>query len=145
MLKSDIDVLISADQPEKKEKSIIVPDNTEWSDITIRFVSETEITITIKKNKPLDRTFRSFQFSCNKKNNQPTKAWFHLLAMAIYRGYPPAESEITKKHVSILRRDLKKIFVGVEGDPFGHYQNQEGWPLRIHLTVSESLAARVYE
>lgn len=145
LLKSDIDLLTSADQPEENEKRIILPDNTEWSDITIRFVSDSAITITIKKNRPLERTFKSFLFSQNSKNKNPSKAWYNLLTMAAHRGYPPTDLGITTKHVSILRKELKKIFAGVEGDPFGPYRKHKGWPLKIHLTVSENLLANPFE
>jgi len=136
---------------------IAVPVGTEWHDITFRFEDTQAATITVK-GRHYQRSFRSFDFSFNKRKKSPTILWNNLLNLAVHQGNPPARTKITSKHVSDLRKHIKAIFPGVDGEPIGIRNKStvaiipdvdgkpsrkpilvEGYPLILALVVSESL------
>jgi hypothetical protein len=109
--------------------------------------SLSDITITIGRNRSIQRKPKSLGF-LNKNTNNPKEGWVFLFLMAFHRGDIPPEVhfgnksfkfEDFKKPLSRLKKDLKNIFPNVPGDPFEAYVKGKGRRLNIILSVSETL------
>jgi|GEM_PF-6199055 len=127
---------------EKPVKGVVaVSPGTEWEDITICFTSATKINISINgKKRPVERSFKSFDFSYHSKSDKPTKTWNTLRDLAVQRVIPLRKLNFDSKQVSLLRGHLKEIFPSVVGEPIMKYSKKEkSWSLKINLTLSDQL------
>jgi hypothetical protein len=143
-MKSEFDNLIMPEKVEKQksqkqnEGQIPVPADTEWYDISIKFVDDKKIKITPGRGRTLERSYKDFGCFHNKNSKNPRLAWWHLVAMGLYEGNPSklmdSKEEITKKQISDLQIALKCLFPGVVGNQFEKHVKGIGWKPRISLT-----------
>jgi len=134
--------------PKNQQIAIKTPSGTEWQDIRILFKSLYDITITIGRNRPIQRKPKSLGF-LNKNTNEPNKGWHLLFLMALHRGDIPLAAYTDRKWMkhtdfikptSRLKGHLKNIFPDVPGDPFEAYVKGEGRRLNIVLSMPETLS-----
>lgn len=109
---------------------------TKWEQISIRFISDEEVKITVKGQS---RTihFSEMGFKDRRKGGQPTKLWLILRLLAEHNGQIAwgdlklrGQEDKLKHNVSELRKCLKAYFV-IDDDPFYPYKEERSYRTRF--------------
>lgn len=124
----------------KGKKRITLPHfgPTDWSKITIRFITEQEVYIETGKGDAKQSDYQSLGFS-NDKSNKPNKAWDLLLLLAISNGEIQLEKPIpdsVKQHKMYVSNCLKKIFKNND-DPFYYLKETQTYKIKVKLIPPE--------
>lgn len=132
----------SSNEKEPKETTkmaISSAPGTEWENIKIQLKDLETLSITIGKNRPIERSYKAFECFTNKKTKEPLKGWRHFITMIAHQGNPPTGKGITVKHVSDINKNLNQIFPSINGNPFKGYKQNLGWRPKLILSISDHL------
>lgn len=115
--------------------------NLTWSDITINFLSDTEIHIQFQeggKPESVTRRFNQVGFGDGRKEYAvPVTSW-NLLFEAASRGTIPHTYEnrsIVESTVKDLRKRLRGMFPAIKGDPVPHVKSDGRYSLHSALSI----------
>jgi hypothetical protein len=129
----------------KKGNSKIYPPKfpaTDWSNITIRFISEEDVFISIgkdgKQNDGKQTNYEALGFK-NSTTGKPDTQWKFLLLLSVKNGFVSPPLELTEKQKANFRKkksklveNLRKIF-GNNTDPFDDFNHKKGYQILINL------------
>lgn len=125
---------------DKKTPSINLPENTKWEDITIRFMDDDNVEISVKGRTFCTTNFAEMGFE-NAKTGRPDYQWDILKLMALQKGEFSWKDKTSdsikdrfkyKKRKQKLKDALKKHFQLSES-PFYSYKKEGVYKIKINL------------
>ncbi|MDI6733384.1 MAG: hypothetical protein QME51_04595 [Planctomycetota bacterium] len=112
------------------------PAGTKWGEITIQFVSNDSVKISVKGIAPQRFTFAEMGFKDRRKGDLPNKLWEILKYLAKEKGSLSWDSDKAEpklqQNISRLRRQLKRFFV-LKDDPFLSYKQVGKWKTKFKI------------
>jgi len=123
--------------------NIKLPDDITWEDIDLQFTDGHTAILRISKYKIETLvTYENLGMADGRSKNKPNAQWFVLHNLAEYNGeinwQTPVASNGLKKQKQLLSAKLKKCF-GIKSDPFGVYQNEKAYRIKMNLIPENSL------
>ena len=117
-----------------------LPPDTQWEDITIRFLNGDEVLMQAKglrKHSNYEEMgFLDKRTKSPKTPNKPNKQWLFLKGLSENRGKiswrNSNASAQGKKHKQLLSQTLKEYF-GIDTDPFYSYKKEGAYKIKINL------------
>ena len=113
-----------------------LPDDTSWEDIQMRFVDPHNVFIEIPKHDVRLTVSYNEMGLWDGRTKLPNAQWTVLRNLATYNGEiswdTPVASDGVKKQKQLLSKALKRYF-NIESDPFGMYQKEKAYRLKMTL------------
>jgi hypothetical protein len=131
--------------PIKAQESFPTAPGTQWQDV---MVSVTDSTITIEaKRRTRDFSFQAAGFEEKRKRGVPDGIWSLLKVFAMRGGVIPFDGADLdsstrtnlKQYVSVLRRRLRALIPGIDGDPVPHVKEERGYRMPFKIASREGL------
>ncbi len=124
----------------KKKKFVLFefPSNTKWENITIKFISNHDVVITIKnKNYPANYEVMGFE---DEKSKKPDVQW-NLLRLLSYRKEVSwsNNSDLSIKKINAIKHQKKslsdslKLFFQINNNPFYNWNTVKAYKTKINL------------
>ncbi|MDD2890956.1 MAG: tetratricopeptide repeat protein [bacterium] len=131
--------LAVAAQLENLKLKFPTPPDTKWDDVTIQFISDAEIKITVKKTHK-NFNFAEIGFKDARKGDVPDSQWKVLQYLARQKGEISWKSETESlkdfpkfpKRIETIRKRLKAI-MGINSDPFYDYKKVKSYKSKFKI------------
>jgi hypothetical protein len=141
----------------EQKKSLGLPDNVKWQDITIRFIDNGDNVEISTKEITKMASYQDMGFEDSRKK-RPNVQWhfLRLLAMPQFNGElswekisasgitNPKEQTNYKKKKQLLAKTLKNYF-GIREDPFHSYRKNGLYRIKIKLMSSPDQEVKQYD
>lgn len=129
----------------RKSVPLRIPPDTNWADVSIRFLSDIRIQISV-----LDRPFEPLNYAEagfeDSRNEVPNVAWRTLCKLAVNSGELQRSREPgagrkqvvrLEKSVEAIRKGMKQLF-GIEEDPFFPYREMGRYRSKFKISFPKS-------
>lgn len=115
------------------------PSDTKWEDISIQFVDEHEVQITVK-NERYHTTYEEMGFQDERKR-LPNKQWDFLLYLSMKRGELswqnnqnlPVKKILSATKTKQLLKEALQTYFQINDDPFFDYKAEKAYRIKITL------------
>ncbi len=131
--------------PIKARDSFPTPPGTQWRDVMV-WVMDSTITIEASRRNR-DFNFQTAGFEEKRKRDVPDGIWNLLKVFAMQGGEIPYDGTglehsvrtNLKQYVSELRKRLRALIPGVDGDPIPHVKNDRCYRMAFKITTREGM------
>lgn len=131
--------------PIKAQDSFPTPPGTQWREVMV-WVTDSTITIEAKR-RSRDFSFQAAGFEEKRKRGVPDAIWALLKVFAMRGGVIPydgtgLEQKVRtnlKQYVSELRKRLRALIPGIDGDPVPHVKDDRCYRMSFKIASRESL------
>ncbi len=140
--------LVVAPTAEKKYKfPHVIPDGTNWENITMIFLDEENVSITVGRWKAVKQSYLDFGMIDGRGNDpKPSEQWAFLRVIALLNGEISFRDKQArwslKKQKHLLSKKLKEYF-DIAGGPFFPYHQFKMYKIRMTIGVDDAMAEEI--
>lgn len=144
-----LESLLTRDQrkaPIKAQQSFPTPHGTAWREVMV-WITDSTITIEAKRLKR-DFTFAAAGFEEKRRGGVPDGIWSLLKIFAMRGGEIPYDGQgldrktrtNLKQYVAQLRKRLRALIPGIDGDPVPHDREGRCYRMSFHVATQDGVA-----